>query len=199
MIADITHIKEAKTQHPVAGFIRNRWSPRAFSPEAIPQYELNTLFEAASWASSAMNEQPWLFVYAHRGDDAFQKFADALLPGNQAWAQHAAVLVLTLAHKNYTANGNPNKYYLHDTGAATATLMLQAADLNIYGHIMGGFDRQKTIETFNLPEHIEPVSFIALGYLGDADDLTEPFKSREYAPRHRKDLSEFVFKHDLTL
>ncbi|GAA4459543.1 hypothetical protein GCM10023189_33400 [Nibrella saemangeumensis] len=199
MISNATYIKEAKTQYPVADFIRNRWSPRAFSSEAIPQDALNTLFEAASWASSAMNEQPWLFVYAHRGDEAFQKFADALLPGNQVWAKHAAVLVLTLAHKNYTANGNPNKYYLHDTGAATANLMLQAANLDIYGHIMGGFDRQKTIESFNLPEHIEPVTFIALGYLGDPDELTEPFKSREHTPRHRKDLSEFVFKHELAL
>ncbi|GAA4417913.1 hypothetical protein GCM10023187_50780 [Nibrella viscosa] len=199
MLTDVTPIKEAHTQYPVAAFIRNRWSPRAFSSQAIPQDELNTLFEAASWASSAMNEQPWLFVYAHRGDEAFQKFADALLPGNKAWAQHAAVLVLTLAHKNYTANGTPNKYYLHDTGAATANLMLQAAELAIYGHIMGGFDRQKTIETFDLPEHIEPVSFIALGYLGNPEELAEPFKSREHAPRHRKELSEFVHKHDLRL
>ncbi len=188
--------KEAPTAYPVAELIRRRWSPRSFSKRSISQEEVTTLFEAASWAASSNNEQPWQFVYAHRADEAaFQKLLDCLLPGNQGWAQHAAVLVLVLARKHFSATERPNRYALHDTGAATANLLLQGATMGIQGHVMGGFDHAKTAEIFRLPDDVEVVSIIALGYPGDPEALPEPLRTRELAPRRRRPLAEFVFEN----
>lgn len=185
--------KEAPTAYPVADFIRQRYSPRAFSGQPVSDVDLNTLFEAASWAASSNNEQPWRFVYAHRADEAaFQTMLNCLNPGNQVWAQHAAVLVLVLAKNQFSANGRPNRYALHDAGAATANLLLQGAVMGIQGHVMGGFDHAKTAETFHLGGDVELVSFLALGYPGDPESLDEPLRSRELAPRRRKPLEELV-------
>jgi nitroreductase len=188
--------KETPTTHPVADFIRRRWSPRAFSARSVSQFDLNTLFEAASWAASSINEQPWQFVYAHRADKAaFETLLSCLMPGNQSWAKNAAVLVLVLAQKQFAANRRPNRHALHDAGAATANLLLQGATLGIQGHVMGGFDHPKTTETLRLPDDVELVSFIALGYPGDPDSLDEPLRARELAPRHRKPLDAFVTEY----
>jgi nitroreductase len=185
--------KEAPTTYPVAEFIRQRYSPRAFADQPISEFDLNTLFEAASWAASSNNEQPWRFVYAHRADEAaFQILLDCLNPSNQVWAKNAAVLVLVLSKKEFSANGRPNRYALHDAGAATANLLLQGAVMGIQGHVMGGFDHVKTAETFRGGDDAELVSFIALGYSGDPDLLDEPLRSRELAPRRRKPVEEFT-------
>ncbi|SDK83491.1 Nitroreductase [Catalinimonas alkaloidigena] len=191
-------IKSAKTKYPVHELLRSRWSARAFADKALDEDTLRTLFEAASWAPSSMNEQPWVYLYAHRSDaENFQKFFDCLMPGNQAWADRAAVLVLSLAEKNYQNSGRPNTHAWHDVGAANTNLLLQAASMDIYGHQMGGFDRQKTVQAFDLPEHLEPVCFIALGYLDNPETLEEPFRSRELAERHRKPLEQIAFAGQL--
>lgn len=184
--------KEAVTQYPVHEFIRQRWSARSFADRPIEPEALMTLLEAASWASSSMNEQPWIYLYAHKGEPAFQQMFDCLLPGNR-WADGAQVLLLSLARKNFTSNGKLNRHALYDVGAANTTLVLQAASMDIFGHQMGGFDMQKTIETFQIPDDLEPMCFIALGYLDDAEKLEEPFRTRELTPRKRKALSEFAF------
>ncbi|RAK64516.1 nitroreductase family protein [Hymenobacter edaphi] len=190
--------KHAQTHYPVVDLIKHRWSPRAFTAQPLNDDDLRTLFEAAAWAPSAMNEQPWRFIYAHREQtEAFQKLWDCLLPGNQPWAQHAAVLVVVLARKTMGANNAPNRHYLHDTGLATANLLLQAASMGIHGHVMGGFDLAKTQQALHLPADLEPATFLALGYVGEAEQLEEPFRSRELAPRSRKPLSEFVFENQL--
>jgi len=190
-------MKIASTTYPVNELIRQRWSPRSFTPQAIEQGTLNQVFEAASWAFSAMNEQPWRYIYAHRSDtEAFQQILDCLLPGNQAWARHAAVLGISLV-KTHFDNGQLNRTAMHDVGAANATLALEATAQGLGVHIMGGFDMARTREVFDLPENMEPVAFLALGYPGSAEQLEEPFRSREGAPRQRKGLDEFVFAGQL--
>lgn len=191
-----TAAKEARTIYPVHDFIRDRWSARAFSAQPLPEHELMTLLEAASWSSSSMNEQPWVYLHAHRGEEAFDRMYDCLLSGNR-WADKAAVMLLSLARKNFDTNGNPNRHAMHDVGAANTTLLLQAASMGIYGHMMGGLDMQKAIETFQIPDDMEISCFIALGYLDDPEKLEEPFRSREVAPRSRKPIEAFAFAGSL--
>ncbi len=188
------NIKIAKTNNPVIDLIKDRWSARSFSPKDISQHELETILEAGSWAFSSSNSQPWNFIYTHRKDASFQKLVDCLMGGNQPWAKNASVLIAVLANKK-NDNGTENKIAKHDVGAANATLMLQALSMGIYGHVMGGFHADKTIETLSIDaEKHEPIVFIALGYLDSADKLEEPFKARELTARSRKSLSE-ISKH----
>ncbi|QJX47354.1 nitroreductase family protein [Hymenobacter taeanensis] len=190
-------MKDATTVYPVQENIRKRWSPRSFANKPVDQEILNQVFEAASWAASAMNEQPWRYIYAHRSDEeTFQKLVDCLLPGNQPWAKNAPVLILSLAKTHYD-NGTPNGAALHDVGMANANLITEATALDLYGHFMGGFDRAKTTEVFQLPEGLQPVVIIALGYMGEAELLEEPFLSREKAPRARKHHADIAFNQHL--
>jgi nitroreductase len=190
-------MKPATTAYPVHELIRNRWSPRSFSAEPIAQDTLNQVFEAASWAFSAMNAQPWQYIYAHKADtEAFQKILDTLMPGNQPWAKNAAVLIIALANTTH-ADGQPNGAAMHDLGAANATLFLEATALGIYGHVMGGFDREKARRDFHLLDNLAPAVVIGLGYLGEAEQLEEPFLSREKAARSRKPVVEFAFQNEL--
>jgi nitroreductase len=186
------NIKAVQSDIKINDLIAKRWSARSFSDTPIQESEMQTLFEAARWTSSSMNEQPWQFLYAHKCDSAFQKFYNCLLPGNQPWCAGASVLVLSLAKKNFAGNNKPNRHYMHDTGAANTTLLLQAAELDIYGHMLGGFDMQKTISEFNIDDEWEVACFIALGYLGSPDNLEEPFKTREITPRTRKPQQDMV-------
>jgi nitroreductase len=191
----ISTVKIPKTTYPVNEFIRKRWSPRSFANKTIPQETLDQLFEAASWAPSSVNEQPWRYLFAHKGEPAFEKMVACLVPGNQPWAKNAQVLVLTLAKTIFVYNGAtlPNKYSFYDSGAANSQLLLEAASHDIYGHLMGGFDHEKTKTTFHIPEGFEVVVFMALGYLGSPEALEEPFKTREITPRSRKNITEFTF------
>ncbi|MCS7003989.1 MAG: nitroreductase family protein [Cytophagales bacterium] len=191
--------KIAKTQYPVLELLRSRWSARAFAETPISHENLMTLFEAAVWAPSSMNEQPWHFVYAHHHDDVFAKFVDCLVEGNQAWAKNAAVLVLILAKTHHEKGNVPNKYAWYDVGAATTQMLIQAASMNIYGHIMGGFEPKKVYEHFKIPQGYEPVCFTALGYLADPATLSEPFYTREITPRTRKPLTEVVSHKEATI
>ncbi|GAB3847945.1 nitroreductase family protein [Hymenobacter terrigena] len=190
-------MNHAPTTYPVHDLIRSRWSPRAYSAQPVEQEKLNQVFEAASWAFSAMNAQPWQYIYAHKADTAaFQKIFDTLMPGNQPWAKNAPVLIIALAKTTHD-NGQPNGAALHDLGAANATLFLEATALGLHGHVMGGFDREKLRRDFNLPDNLTPAVVMALGYLGEAEQLEEPFLSREKAARNRKPLPEFVFRNEL--
>lgn len=190
-------MRTVPTTYPVSDLIRQRWSPRSFTSQEVAPDTLHHVFEAASWAFSAMNEQPWRYIYAHKSDtEAFNRLLECLVPANQAWAKHAPVLILSLV-KTHFANGNLNRTALHDVGAANATLVLEATALGLSAHLMGGFDMARTREQFDLPEGMEPVTFLTLGYAGPADQLDEPYRSRENAPRQRKPLAEFVFEHQL--
>ena len=186
-------IKKATPSYDVHELITKRWSARSFSNRPIDQETLEKLFESASWAASSMNEQPWKYIYAHRNTSGFDRLHDCLMDGNQPWAKHGAVLLLALAKKKFDRNGKENRHAMHDVGAANTTLLLQAAHDDIYGHMMGGFHMDKTIETLGIDTEVwEPACFIALGYLDEAEALPEPFKTRELTPRERKSVSSFT-------
>jgi len=187
-------IKIAKTIYPVLDVIKNRWSARAFSNKTITDEELNTLFEAASWAASANNEQSWQYIYAKKGTEAFDNIWNCLLPGNQPWAKHAAALIVAVARKTFEANNAVNAYAGHDLGMANAHLLLQARAMNIYCHPMAGFNKIKLTEHLKLSENQEAFCVIATGFLAEAETLEEPFKTRELTERKRKKIAEFTFK-----
>lgn len=175
--------------------IRNRWSPVGFSNKDISPDILNTIFEAARWAPSSMNEQPWRYYYSFKGEAGFGLMLDCLVEANRDWAKDVPVLILSIANKNFEYKKRPNRHAMHDTGAANTLLAVQASDLGLQAHQMGGFDIDKTLSTFNLsPEEFEAASFIALGYPAKPELLDERLKKRDLQERKRKDHSG-LFKH----
>lgn len=184
-------IKIAKTKWPVADLLRKRWSPRSFTEAVVSADDMNTLLEAATWSFSGGNMQPWYYIYAYRSTPGFDKILKNLAAGNQGWAKNAAVLVVTLAKKERDP-GKPNIWSKHDLGAANMNLVLQALTMNIYGHFMGGFDKQGMAETLEIDTDIyEPVACLALGYRGDPDQIEEEgLRIRETEVRKRKNIEE---------
>lgn len=188
-----THEKPAPASAPIHDLISHRWSPRAFEPRAIEPRTLRSLFEAARWAASASNAQPWSFLVAAKSDDEnHQRMVDCLVPGNQTWAANAPVLAISVAHMKME-NGSPNSHAWHDVGQAAANLALEATSLGLQVHQMAGFSPEKAREHFSIPPDFEPVAALAIGYPGDPALLPQPFRDREIAPRKRKELSSFVF------
>jgi nitroreductase len=186
--------KPADTQYPVNDLIRRRWSPRAFDNQPIPTETLLSMLEAARWAASSRNEQPWRFLVATRDDpDDYERLFSCLNETNRTWAQRAPVLVLCVAKKKYTHNDIKNRYAVHDAGMALANLVLQALEYGIYAHIMAGFDGARAREVCAIPEEFEPLTITALGYPGDPSDLNETLRERELGPRHRKALRDLTF------
>jgi nitroreductase len=182
-------IKIANTQYEVIDLIKNRWSPRSFADKALSAATLETILEAGSWAPSANNTQPWRFVYALRGTAGFDKLLATLAPGNLPWAKNAAALVATIGIRETPDTQQKNHYYLHDVGMATSFMLLQALDMEVYGHIMAGFNKQQAAEIIALPVNEEPVSVIALGYVDSAEKLDEPYKTRELTARSRNPIN----------
>jgi nitroreductase len=185
-------IKHATTQYPVLELIKQRWSARSFSPKEISTESMLTILEAASWAASANNEQPWEFQYALKGTPGFDLIWNCLMPGNQPWNKKAAAFIVTIARNTFGATGKPNTYATHDVGLATSHILLQASSMDIFTHPMAGFEKDKLSEALGLTENQTPICVVALGYLDDAEKLEEPFKGRELTPRTRKPLSEIV-------
>jgi nitroreductase len=185
--------KTAQNDFPVHELIRERWSPRAFADKPVPQDILRSLFEAARWAASSYNDQPWSYLVATKDDAAnFPKMLSVLMDMNAAWASHAPVLVISVARKNFKHNGAPNRVALHDVGAANAQLTMEATSRGLVVHQMAGFHQDKARELFAIPEGWEPVSAMAIGYPGDPEALPEKLRTPEMAPRTRNPLSEFV-------
>jgi nitroreductase len=185
--------KPAVTDVALHELIRNRWSPRAFSERPVPPEVLRSLFEAARWAPSSSNEQPWAYLVATKNDsENFAKMLGVLVEFNANWATHAPVLALSVAHLKTQREGKPNRVALHDVGSATAQLTFEANDRGLQVHQMAGFDAEKARHTFAVPLDWEPVAAMAIGYPGDPASLTEKLRERELAPRTRKPLSEFV-------
>jgi len=191
----IDKLKHAPDVSGVQELIRQRWSPRAFSDKEIPAADLKTLFEAARWAASSSNEQPWRFLVGRRGDETYQKIFNALVPFNQSWAKSAPVLVLSVAKKTFTEKGTPNRHALHDTGAATANLFLQATAIGLHTHSMAGFDPEQLRASFAIPSDYEIGAVVAIGYFGDPGGLPEHLHKIEVSPRQRKPVEEFVFSY----
>jgi nitroreductase len=186
--------KTAETQAPIHELIRRRWSPRAFLELPVEPEKLVSLFEAARWAASASNEQPWAFLVASQQDAKnYEDMLGVLVDFNRSWANKAPVLILALAHTKYEKDGRPNRHAFYDLGQAAANLTLQATALGLTAHQMAGFNAEAARERFAVPEGWEPISVIAVGYAGDPDTLSEKLRERELAPRKRKPLSRFVF------
>ena len=186
-------LKRADTEPAIHDLIRRRWSPRSFTDQPVSDADLKTLFTAASWAASSYNEQPWRFLLGRKGDETYKKIFDSLVPQNQAWAKSAPVLYASFGKKTFSHNGSPDAYGLHDTGAASATLALQAAFMGLHVHGMGGFDKETLRAFFGVPSDYDAGAVWALGYLGDPDNLPDNFKEPEKAPRTRKPLKDFLF------
>lgn len=178
----------------IDGLIRTRWSPRAFTDDHINNDEAAALFEAARWAPSSMNEQPWKYYYAKKEDtESFEKFVSCLKPGNQVWAKNAAMLILSTAKKTFDYRGKANRHAMHDTGASNVLLCLQANAMGYQAHQMGGFDHEKSYETFGIDkDKYELASFIAIGRPGDASSLPDDLRKSETTPGKRKETIDFV-------
>lgn len=184
--------KPAPTNFPVHNLIRDRWSPRAFASKPVEPAVLSSLFEAARWAPSSNNEQPWAYLVATKDDtENFAKTLRVLVEFNAAWAKEAPVLMIAVSRLNFQ-NGTPNRNAFYDTGAATAMLSVEATARGLAVHQMAGFDHAKAKKVFEIPEDCEPIAAIAIGYPGDPNSLPEKLRDREVAPRTRKPLSEFV-------
>lgn len=188
------HIKIAKTDHPVLDVIKNRWSPRAFTAEIISQEKLNSLFEAARWAASSGNEQPWEYYYAIKNTDGWDKLFDCLDEGNKLWVKNTTLLIAAVTNTKFKRNGKTNGTAEHDLGLANAHLFLQAVELGFYLHGMAGFYPEKVKEVLGLTDDQKVVCMIAGGYLGDPEMLDEKNKNSETTPRQRKPINEFVTK-----
>ena len=189
---EIEKLKHAPVTPGVEDLLLRRWSPRAFADKDVPSDDLKKIFTAASWAASSYNEQPWRFFVGRRGDATYQKIFDVLVEFNQGWAKSAPVLILSVASNKFAQNGSSNQYAIHDTGAATANLSLQATALGLHTHSMAGFDHSKARRSFNVSAEYEIGAVTALGYLGDPATLHDQLRASELAPRTRKPLNEFV-------
>ncbi len=180
----------------------NRWSPRAFSDATIPEETLLSFLEAARWAPSAYNSQPWRFLYARRGTPNWERYLGLLNEFNRSWAQHAAALVIILSKTTFTAPGaseeTPALWHTFDTGSAWGHLALQASLSGWHTHGMAGFDKELTRKELKVPEGYELHAAIAIGKLGDKATLAEHLQAREL-PSPRRPLSELAAEGDFTL
>jgi nitroreductase len=178
--------------------IQERWSPYSFSPSPVEDFKLKAMFEAAGFAPSCSNEQPWLFVITTRDDEkVFDDYIGFMNDGNKIWAKNAYAIVISMARIRFSHSGKPNRWAFHDTGMAVSNLLLQALALDVYVHQMGGYSVEKVKDYFKLGDDIEPVAMMAVGYLGDGSSLTPELLKRDEVRRPRKSINEFVYRNSL--
>ncbi len=193
----MTHATARHADHPIDTLFLQRWSPRAFTGEAIAEAELATLFEAARWAPSAYNSQPWRFLYARRNTAHWQKFLGLLVPFNQSWANRAAALAILVSNSEFQPPGAdqpaPLRSHSLDAGAAWAQLALQATRSGWYAHGMAGFDAERAAVELNVPAGYRVEIAIAIGRLGDKSILPDALQAREQ-PSGRKPVAQFAFE-----
>jgi nitroreductase len=179
--------------------IQERWSPYSFSSNPVEEYKLKAMMEAAGYAPSSNNEQPWVFVFTtQQNREVFHDYLGFMVDSNKVWAKHAYALIISMARTKFSNSGKPNRYAFHDTGMAVANLLLQALVLDVYVHQMGGFSVEKVKEYFKLNDDIEPVAMMAVGYMGDGVSLTPELLKRDEKRRPRKSVHEFAFKNSLS-
>jgi nitroreductase len=191
---ECNQLKHAPAVAGVLPIFHTRWSPRSFSDRAVSAADVAKVFEAARWAASSYNEQPWRFLVGTRGSSAYEKILQSLMPFNQAWAGKAPVLIFGVAKAKFSHNQAPNRVALYDLGAAVSYLTLQAAALGLSTHQMAGFDADGALKSFGVPEDYIAGAVIALGYQGEPAALgNEQMLAQETSPRSRKSLGEIVF------
>ncbi len=187
--------KTAKPNFPIHEILESRWSPRAFDGKNIETEKLQRILEAARWAPSASNEQPWYFIVGRQGDETYQKIFETLVEFNQLWAKTAPVLMLAIGKKTSNKTGNNNDWFKYDVGQAVAYLTFQASFEGLFVHQMGGFDAKKATELFNIPGDYEALTAVAIGNQGDYRLLHPNLQKLELTERVRKNTGEFVFSN----
>jgi nitroreductase len=186
--------KVAETTYPVHDLVAHRWSPRAFAEKPVETETLLSLLEAARWAASCFNAQPWRYLIATKEKpDDYARLLSCLVEFNQQWAKSAPVLMISIAKTTFDHNGKPNAHSWHDVGQASASMAIQATALGLQIHQMAGFSAEKVRELYQLPAEFEPVAAIAIGYPGDPATLPENFREREVAPSSRNAIEAFAF------
>ena len=187
--------KIAPTQYPIHSLIARRWSARAFDPNRpISAETLGTLFEAARWAPSNANEQPWRFIVGVNFDECHRQILSILSQGNRQFCGNAPVLLIAVAKLNFTTGDQkPNAHALHDLGMALENMFLQAVDLGLYAHFLAAFSPEKATQVFQIPEGFQPITAGALAYPGELSALPEDLREKELVHKPRKPFGEFVF------
>src|SRR5436305_3403821 len=176
--------KGARPDHPIHELLARRWSPYAFADRPVPEDDLRALFEAARWAASSYNEQPWSYLVATKASPAeFERLLSCLVEGNQAWARAAPVLALGCTSLSFSRNGKPNAAAVHDLGLASASLTLEATARGLFVHQMIGILPDQARELYRIPDGFQPLTGLAIGYPGDLGTLPEMYRERDLAPR----------------
>lgn len=187
-------VKSASTDFPIQQFLAERWSPYGFEDRLVPHDDLRSLFEAARWAPSCFNEQPWNYLLATKEDpQEFGRLLSCLVEGNQAWAKAVPVLALGLVSLKFALNNKDNKTAAHDLGLAAGNLLVEATARGLHVHQMAGILPDRARELYQIPEHHEAWTALAIGFKGDPAKLSEELKKRDLTPRKRKPISQFVF------
>ena len=186
--------KEAVTPLKIHELIKKRWSPRAFSLQAVKTEKLRRLFEAARWSASCFNEQPWRFIVGLKNQgQAYEKIFETLVEGNKVWCKNVPVLTLLIAKKTFTHNGKANIWSSYDLGQAAAYISLQATAEGLFVHQMAGFDAAMARKLFSIPDNFVPLTVMAIGYLGSPDHLPEDLRKMEMAARLRLQSNKIIF------
>ena len=187
--------KRADTAAPIQPALADRWSPYAYSDRPVPEQDLLALLEAARWAPSSYNEQPWRYILARRRDgDEYARLLSCLVDGNQAWARNAPLLMIGVTRTSFARNGKPNRAAQHDLGLASAGICAEATARGLFVHQMIGILPERVRELYGVPPDSEPLTALAIGYLGDAAGLPEALQERDRLPRTRRPLAETVFE-----
>jgi nitroreductase len=190
----VPDIKRASLEHPIQELLAHRWSPYAFADRPVADEDLRAVFEAARWAPSSYNEQPWSYLVATKADPAeFARLLSCLVEGNQPWAKAAPVLALGCTTLHFKLNGKPNAAAIHDLGLASGSLVFEATARGLHVHQMIGILPDRARELYKIPEGVQPLTALAIGYLGDCSALPGGYRERDLAARPRKHLTEFVF------
>jgi nitroreductase len=194
--AELTAARQARTDREVHPLITERYSPHAFADEAVPEPVVDRLLEAARWAPSSFNEQPWRFVVGSRSRSprTRDRILATVAEGNQAWARRAPVLAITLAKRTFAFNGEDNPHAWHDVGLAMGQLTLQATHEGVGVHQMAGFDAQAAREAFDVSDEVEPVAAVAIGYPASPETLPDELAERAQGPRERRPLDGIVHR-----
>jgi nitroreductase len=185
---------KAVTDYPINELVAARWSPYCFESKSMSDDDLRSILEAARWAASSYNEQPWNYIVAKQEDsEEFSRLLSCLVEPNQLWAKEASVLLAGIAKLNFSRSDKPNRAAIHDLGLASATLVLEATARGLVAHQMIGILPEKVRELYGVPEGYEPMTAIAIGYPGDPKNAPEALRERDSARRPRRPLKEFVF------
>jgi nitroreductase len=181
--------------YPIHELLLKRYSPHSFSKRIVEKTALLSIFEAARWAPSCFNEQPWSYIVIHKTHtDQYAKIRESMAEQNVTWATTAPLLILTVAKVVFSENNKPNPYAWHDIGLATGAMLVQSASMGIYIHQMAAFSKEKIRIACDIPAGWDPVTLIAMGYLAENSELPEKFIELDRSPQIRKKLTEFVYE-----